>query len=70
MLNFDILERGVRIVSPSHFVSDFSRKYFLMLYFSTCYILVTDQFQCLIDYFLRCWAIRVLQLFVSQVMTS
>ena len=32
MLNFDILEKGLGIVCPPHFVCDFSRKMFLMLY--------------------------------------
>ena len=32
MLNFDILEYGLRIVSPPHFVYNFSRKMFIMLY--------------------------------------
>ena len=32
MLNFDILEEGLGIVSPPHFVYDFSRKMFFMLY--------------------------------------
>ena len=33
MLNFDFLKKGLGIVSPSHFVYEFSRKMFLMLYF-------------------------------------
>ena len=33
MLNLDFLEKGLKIVSPSHFVYDFSRKMFLLLYF-------------------------------------
>ena len=32
MLNFDFLEKGLEIVSPSHFVYDFSRKMFLKLH--------------------------------------
>ena len=32
MLNFDILDKGLGIVSPAHFVYDFSTKIFLMLY--------------------------------------
>ena len=32
MLNFTFLEKGQGIFSPSHFVYDFSRKRFLMLY--------------------------------------
>ena len=68
MLNFDFLEKGVGIVSQSHFTNDFSRKLFLMLY---SYILLTDQISlrdCL--YFFRYWVIYVLQLFVSLVVTS
>ena len=33
MLNFNSLEMGLGIVSPPHFVYDFSRKMFVMLYF-------------------------------------
>ena len=65
MLNFDILDKGPGIVSPACFVYDFSKKY------SSCYIPLTDQMSlpgCL--YFLRYWAICVLQLFVTQVATS
>ena len=32
MLNFDFLEKGLRIVSSPDFVYDFSRKIFLKLY--------------------------------------
>ena len=32
MLNFDHLEKGLVIVTPPHFLNDFSRKMFLMLY--------------------------------------
>ena len=32
MLNFDFVEKGLGIVSPPYFVSDFSRKMFLVLY--------------------------------------
>ena len=32
MLNLDLLEKGLWTVSPLHFVYDFSRKIFLMLY--------------------------------------
>ena len=48
MLNFDVLDNDMGIVSPAHFVYDFSTKMFLMLY------LLTDQISlpgCL--YFLR-----------------
>ena len=50
MLNFDFIEKGLRILSPPHFVYDFSRKCF------SSYIILTDQISlsdCL--YFLRCW---------------
>ena len=61
MLNFDVLDKGLRIVSPAHFMYDSI----------LCYILLTDQISlhgCL--YFLRYWAICVLQFFVNQVVTS
>ena len=32
ILNFDFLEKGLGIVFPTHFMYDFSRKMFLMLY--------------------------------------
>ena len=32
MLNFDFLDEGLGIVSPAHFVHDFSTKTFVMLY--------------------------------------
>ena len=32
MLNFDFLDKGLGIVSPVHFVHDFSTKMFLMLH--------------------------------------
>ena len=65
MLNFDFLDKGLEIVSPAHFVYDFSTKC------SSCYILLTEQISlpgCL--YFLSYWTICVLQLFVDQVVTS
>ena len=31
-LNFDLLKKGLGLVSPIYFVYDFSRKIFLMLY--------------------------------------
>ena len=66
MLNFDFLEKGLGITSPSHFVYDFSKN----IYFS-CYALLTDQMS-LPDYvsFLRCWSIYVLQLFVNEIVAS
>ena len=56
--------KGLGIVSTAHFAYDFQQK-------CSCYILLTDQISlpgCL--YFLRYWAICVLQLFVNQVVTS
>ena len=32
MLSFNFSEKGLGLVSPSHFVYDFSRKMFLMLH--------------------------------------
>ena len=37
MLNFDFLGKGLEIVSPQHFLNDFSRKCL------SCYILQTEQ---------------------------
>ena len=34
MFNFDFLEKGMGIVSPSHLLYDFSRKMFLILNFT------------------------------------
>ena len=68
MLNFNFLEKGLGLVSPLHFVYDFSRKMFHILHSIN---LLTDQISladCL--YFSRCWAICVLQLFVNQAVTS
>ena len=50
MLNFSFPEKGLGLVSPPHFVYDFSRVMFLS------YILLTDQIS-LSDYFnfLRYW---------------
>ena len=65
MLNFYFLDKGLRIVSRAHFVYDFSTKMFLVLF------LLTDQISlpgCL--YFLRYWAICVLQLIINQVVTQ
>ena len=60
MLNFDFLEKGLGIVSPPHFVYDFSRTFFL-----------TDQFSltgCL--YFLMYWAICALKLLINHAVAS
>ena len=65
MLNFGFLDKGLGMVSPAHFLYDFSTKMFLS------HILLTDQMSlpgCI--YFLRYWAICVLQLFVTRVVTS
>ena len=65
ILTFDFLDKGLGIVSSAHFVYDCSAKC------SSCYILLSDQISllgCL--YFLKYWAICVLQFFVNQVMTS
>ena len=64
MLNFDFLEKGLRIVSPKHFVYNFSRKRFL-LYCITWPIILSDFL-----YFFRYWTICALQLLVSQTLMS
>ena len=64
MLIIDFLEKGLGIASPLDFAFDFSKCF-------SCYILLTDQISlsdCL--YFFKYWAKCVLQLFVSQVVTS
>ena len=66
MLDFNFSEKGLGLVSPPHFVYDFSKK----KCFSS-YILLTDQISlsdCL--YFSRYWAMCVLKLFVNQAVTS
>ena len=68
MVNFDFLEKGLGLVSSPHVVYDFSTEMFLSF---SCYILLINQISlsnCL--YFLRYWAIYVLQFFVSQVVNS
>ena len=65
MLNFDFLEKGLGIVSPPHFVHDFSRKTFVKLYSSGWPLFIAW-----LSLFLKilvnmCIAI-VLQLFVNQ----
>ena len=63
MLDFDILENGLGIVSPPHFASDLCIKKKCL----PCYIVLTDQislFGC--PYFLRYWAICLSQLFVPS----
>ena len=65
ILNFYFLGKGLRIISLSHFVYDFSRKMFLM------YVLLTDKIpssDCL--YLMRYLTICVLQSFISHVLTS
>ena len=65
MLNFDFLDKGLEIVFQHILSMIFQQKS------SSCYILLNDQISltgCF--YFLRYWAICVLQLFVNQVVTS
>ena len=66
MLNFSLSEKGLGLVSLSHFANDFAKK-------KCCsyYVLLTGQISlsdCL--YFSKYWAICVLQLFVKQAVTS
>ena len=55
MFNFNFSEKGLGLVSPPHFVHDFSRKIFLMLHSIN---------------FSRYWAVCKLQLSVNQAATS
>ena len=59
MLNFDFLDKGLKIVSPAHFVYDFSTKMFLMLYSLSGQISLPEILP-----------ICMLQLFVNQVVTT
>ena len=71
MLNFNFSEKGLVLVSPPHFMYDFSRKMFLMLNSTKFHLLLTYQISlsdCL--YFSRYWAICVSQLFVNWAVTS
>ena len=64
---FEKSEKGLEQVSQTHFLHILGRKKFILFY---C-ILLIDQVslsECL--YFVRCWAISVLQLFVNQAVTS
>ena len=68
MLNFDFLDKGLRIVSPAHLVYAFSTKMFPSKLLLVLYIDQISLSGCL--YFLRYWAICVFQLFINQVVTS
>ena len=61
MLNFDFLEKSLGIVSPSHFVYDFSTKVCLML------ILLTNQIS-LIAF--TSWILGNLRIAINQAVTS
>ena len=50
MLNFELLEKYLGIVSPPNFVYDFSKKIFLMLYSPCCIHIILTKFHCLIDF--------------------
>ena len=64
MLNFNFPEKGLGLDSPPHFVDDFSGKMVLLIFLLTDQISLSDYL-----YFLRYWAICVLQLFVNQAVT-
>ena len=55
MLSFDFLDKGIGLVSLSHFMYDFTRELFLMLDSINKQVSLRD---CL--YFLRYWTICVL----------
>ena len=62
MINFNFSEKGLGLVSPSHFVYDFSRKMY------SFYILLTDQIS--LSNCFRLWEYWAIQLFVNQAVTS
>ena len=64
IFNFDFPDKALGLVYPPHFVYDFSRIMFLMLY-SINWPNLSDYL-----YFSRYWAICVLQLFVNLTVTS
>ena len=65
VLNLNFPEKGMRLVSPPHFMYDFSRKMFLMLLLLADRVSLSD---CL--YLSRYWTISVLQLFTNETETS
>ena len=65
MLNFDFLKKDLWIVSPPHFVYDFSRKKFFMLYFINWPSLIV-WLALLLTILGKC----TLQLLVNQAVTS
>ena len=65
MPNFDFLDKGLGIVPPPHFVYGFSTKIFLMLY-----SINWQNFIVWLPLLLDIWAIRIMQVFVNQVVTS
>ena len=65
MLIFDFFKKGFGIVSPPRFVYGFSRKMFLILY-----SINWPNFIVSLPLVFEILAIRVLQLFVAQVVTS
>ena len=64
-LNFDFLEKGLGIVSSPHFGYDLARKMYLMLCSNNWQIPMND-----CRYFLRYCVVCVLELFLSQAVTS
>ena len=67
MLNFDILEKSLGLISPSRMISPSCMIFKKNVY----HIILTDQIS-LSEYlyFLRYWAICLMQLFLSQIVTS
>ena len=65
MLNFGFVDKGLGIISPAHFVYDFSTKMLLMLY-----AINWSNFVVWFSLLLEILDNMVLQLFVSQAVTS
>ena len=65
MLNFNFPEKDLRLVSPPHFVYDFSRMFLMLYSINSDQILLFDYL-----YFSTYWAICILQLFVNLAVRS
>ena len=63
MLNFNVPEKDLGLVSPLHFVYDFSRKMYIIYYELT-------KFYCLIAFTSGDSRQYVLELFINQTVTS
>ena len=70
MLKFSFSGKGLGLISSPHAVYDFLRKSYTEFLVLHSVKLQLIKFQSDYLYFLKCWAICVLQLFVHHVVTS